>query len=1148
MEKFDPINIEFLINSDKVSKDATATKKSITGVVDSAEDAVSTANKRIANTFVQTEKHLQTQQKTLVSNKRKWDGLGNSINQLSREAPAFAVSAQTGFLALSNNIPMLADEIAKLRKENELLSASGQKGVPVWQQLMKSMFSWQTMLSLGVTLLTIYGKEIGNWIGGLLKGKKAIDQLKASKKALNDAFKSTDYQKAVEGLLTVRNYLDSAKKGYIDKTIAVKKYNEVLGETFGKVNDIATAEKNLNSKAGAYVEAMLYKTSASILMSEAAKEYAEFEAEKNKLIDKQDVEKSRQQGVVNKRDSYKFLTKNESIAYDGTISAIQEDIDEYQSKIDEVSKQQKDYLSSTEKNTSGLMAKIAALSKKFKLDMFGEGDETGKIKDSYKSLLQQIAELDKEYARKSLTKNEEEVQALKDKFSKIRALIEEFNADPKNQDKQIDTKQLSPIENKALGDLTYRQNTETIKKELDDKKKIYADFEEYKKQFGVEKAKEKYAEEIGEFDSYLAYIKNQILANQDSITAVGNGTATGGQKERTQLLLGTQDNEQAKQDEQFTQLLAGLQSYQAKRKQAIATYQQERKVLVAQGFTDEALELEKQHQENLDKLDEAYAKGTPEYKALILGVENLSTKAAQEVITNARKMVNALVQAGKLSEQAAADINKKINGLEGELDKGAAANTQKLLEGVQQIAGSFYELSDAVEYFDEDLAGTLETMGDLTNIAEDAGQSVMSFMSGDIIGGITGAVSAISGILSIGAKARESERVAREEIKKWQWEVFTAGIEYNSMLRERIAQEATLNDLYQSRVESIKEEMAVNKENTAQIIEDQQSIFSKLLGQSVVVDQYTKKAGGFLGIGRKTKVVEVKKTIAELLGAGEYVENQIYKGIGKARELVDVTVFEPKDIELTDELFEKLEKINGETPLTDDAKEAYDELVKLRDEYGSIEEAQRQLEIQLKDALTGTTAQSISDALTGAIADGSNSFYELGQDAENFLRQGIIAGLSSKFIEPEMQNLQDALAEFLEDGVLSEDEADSWKEMYQNVGEAVKEYQDIMNEAGIDLVGDANSGLSGAIQAQLTEETGSELTGLFRAYYELGKQRLVQGDLANSYHQKSYEILQYQLQHMATIELNTYNTVVELRNSVVELRQINKNTSDTYSR
>jgi hypothetical protein len=116
-------------------------------------------------------------QRNVGNYKSGFDGLGNSINQLTREFPAFANSVQTGFMALSNNIPMFFDQISRTRKEIEAMRAEGHKVPGLLSQLTTSFFSWGTALSLGVTLLTVYGKEIGNLIQNLFKAEGATISL-----------------------------------------------------------------------------------------------------------------------------------------------------------------------------------------------------------------------------------------------------------------------------------------------------------------------------------------------------------------------------------------------------------------------------------------------------------------------------------------------------------------------------------------------------------------------------------------------------------------------------------------------------------------------------------------------------------------------------------------------------------------------------------------------------------------------------------------------------------------------------------------------------------------------------------------------------------------------------------------------------------
>lgn len=102
---------------------------------------------------------------------KSWDGLGISVSQVVRELPAAAVSMNTFFLGISNNIPILMDEINKLRAENKELIAQGKQGKSVLGSLTKALFSWNTLLVIGLTVLSMHGKAIIDWIGTLFKGK-----------------------------------------------------------------------------------------------------------------------------------------------------------------------------------------------------------------------------------------------------------------------------------------------------------------------------------------------------------------------------------------------------------------------------------------------------------------------------------------------------------------------------------------------------------------------------------------------------------------------------------------------------------------------------------------------------------------------------------------------------------------------------------------------------------------------------------------------------------------------------------------------------------------------------------------------------------------------------------------------------------------
>lgn len=213
-----------------------------------------------------------------------WDGLGNTINQLSREMPAFAVSMQTGLLAISNNLPILADEIARIKRENVELTQSGQKAVPVWKQVVGRLVSWQTLLSVGVTLLTVYGAKIFDFAADLLKSKDASKAASDALKDLNstsgdffDELKNatSTYGKNVTSIRTLQEEwnrlgddLDKKKQFIIDNESEFKK----LDVSITNVNE---AENFLVTHTDNFLEALKQRAKYAAASKLAAEKYAE---------------------------------------------------------------------------------------------------------------------------------------------------------------------------------------------------------------------------------------------------------------------------------------------------------------------------------------------------------------------------------------------------------------------------------------------------------------------------------------------------------------------------------------------------------------------------------------------------------------------------------------------------------------------------------------------------------------------------------------------------------------------------------------------------------------------------------------------------------------------------------------------------------
>lgn len=117
---------------------------------------------------------------------KQWNGLSMSIQQVGRELPSLAYGPKVFFSAISNNIPILADEIKRARTEYKLSKESGQSAIPVWKQVVSSLFSWQTVLTVGITLLTLYGDKVVDWVAGLFNAKNVMKPLVDIQQQLND--------------------------------------------------------------------------------------------------------------------------------------------------------------------------------------------------------------------------------------------------------------------------------------------------------------------------------------------------------------------------------------------------------------------------------------------------------------------------------------------------------------------------------------------------------------------------------------------------------------------------------------------------------------------------------------------------------------------------------------------------------------------------------------------------------------------------------------------------------------------------------------------------------------------------------------------------------------------------------------------------
>lgn len=209
---------------------------------------------------------------------RKTNNLKMSFSQVARELPSLAMGPQMFFLAISNNLPMLAEAISDVRKQNELLRASGQKSVPLWKQLRGALFSWNTMLMAVISLSIVFGREIGEWIKGLTNGGKATDLAADATERLKKAITEgrTETQKEISQLKVLYSAATDSARGTDERKRAVKELKDQYPDYFSKLDN----EAIMTGKAADAYE----RLTTNIIASSKARASMKFMDENNAKI------------------------------------------------------------------------------------------------------------------------------------------------------------------------------------------------------------------------------------------------------------------------------------------------------------------------------------------------------------------------------------------------------------------------------------------------------------------------------------------------------------------------------------------------------------------------------------------------------------------------------------------------------------------------------------------------------------------------------------------------------------------------------------------------------------------------------------------------------------------------------------------------
>lgn len=200
-----------------------------------------------------------------------WNGLSMSIQQIGRELPSLANGWRTFFLTISNNLPILADEIKRARIQFEALKKSGQTATPVWKQVVSSIVSWQTALTVGITLLTLYGDKLVKWGKDVLIGESATEKLKKQMIELN-AIEKDAYAIQIRTRSELNNTISSIKAFNGTKEQEKRKVDELnskYGAIFGTYNTLAQWYDVLINKGNSYINSLFAQAKAQSYIQKA---------------------------------------------------------------------------------------------------------------------------------------------------------------------------------------------------------------------------------------------------------------------------------------------------------------------------------------------------------------------------------------------------------------------------------------------------------------------------------------------------------------------------------------------------------------------------------------------------------------------------------------------------------------------------------------------------------------------------------------------------------------------------------------------------------------------------------------------------------------------------------------------------------------
>ncbi|MBQ2364704.1 MAG: hypothetical protein II288_03960, partial [Alistipes sp.] len=258
------------LDNTKFELDIEQAKKAFASLTKQAQDTGAKID-NIPNPFEKLGNGAPVVQETT----RQFNGLNFATQQIVRELPAMSMGFNTFFLAVSNNLPILADQIKIVNAQNAEMAAQGLKPVPVLKQLGKAIFSWQSALMLGVTALSMFGDKIGGWFSSLFRSRRELTAAEKAQRAFNKAIK--DGGLGIGDDVVQLKKLSDAYRQLGEDMSSKNKFIRDNASEFDKlgvaVRSVQEADNLLINNTDAFIEAMRKRAMASAARKLAEEQY-----------------------------------------------------------------------------------------------------------------------------------------------------------------------------------------------------------------------------------------------------------------------------------------------------------------------------------------------------------------------------------------------------------------------------------------------------------------------------------------------------------------------------------------------------------------------------------------------------------------------------------------------------------------------------------------------------------------------------------------------------------------------------------------------------------------------------------------------------------------------------------------------------------